>query len=442
MPSLPNWPAATDELIRHLQALIRLDTTNPPGNEIVAAEYIAGVLRAEGIEPVVLESAPGRGNVVARLKGRGDAPPLLLFSHTDVVGVEPQFWTHPPFGGEIYGGYLYGRGAVDMKGTVAMQLVTFLLLKRCGESLARDVIFAATADEEHLGSYGIAWIARHYPDLIRAEYGLSEIGGYPVYVKGRRVFLLQAAEKGTVWLKARAKGKPGHASMPHDDNAVAHLSRAVERIARRGLPFHLTAAASGFLDGFAEVAGPGVRLLKNPFLERLALRRAIPDESQRIAVYATLHNTATPTGLQAGIKHNVIPSQAEALIDGRTLPGFTTGMFLEELRPVLGKGIEIEVLQESPPLEARLDTPLYAAMVAGLRRHAPDAVVVPYMMSGATDAKCVAPLGIQTYGFSPLDLRPGDDIRSWFHSHDERVPLEGLAWGLPVFYEVVRDFCR
>src|SRR5574337_716820 len=236
MPDL-NWPSLTDETVRHLQALLRLDTTNPPGNELLAAEYLAGVLTAEGIEPLVLASAPGRGNVVARLKGTGEKPPLLLYSHTDVVPAEPAHWSHPPFAGEIADGYVWGRGAVDMKGTVAQQLLVLLLLKRQKVPLQRDVIFAATADEEIGGvdGFGVSWLVRHHPDLLRAGFGLTEVGGYNREVYGRQVYMIQVAEKGTCWLKVRAKGRPGHASLPSHDNAVAHLARAVDRLAMRGL---------------------------------------------------------------------------------------------------------------------------------------------------------------------------------------------------------------
>ena len=257
MSITPNWPEAAAETIRHLKALLRLDTTNPPGNEIIAAEYLAGVLRAEGFEPIVLESAPGRGNMIVRLKGSGEAPPLLLYSHTDVVPAEAVHWTHPPFAAEDADGYVYGRGAADMKDTVAEQLMVMLLLKRSGVPLRRDVIFAATADEEIGGQngYGVSWLARHHLDLIRAEFGLSEIGGYNLNYAGKQVYLIQVAEKGVCWLKVRATGKPGHGSIPHDDNAVLHLARALNRLAGEGLPYHLTDPAAGFLDAVAKAVG-------------------------------------------------------------------------------------------------------------------------------------------------------------------------------------------
>jgi acetylornithine deacetylase/succinyl-diaminopimelate desuccinylase-like protein len=446
----PNWPEVSAETIRHLKALLRLDTTNPPGNEILAAEYLAGVLTEAGFEPLVLESAPGRGNVIARLKGTGEAPPLLLYSHTDVVPAEAVHWTHPPFAAEEADGYVWGRGAADMKDTVAEQLMVMLLLKRCGVPLKRDVIFAATADEEIGGQdgYGVSWLVKHHTDLLRAEFGLSEIGGYNLSYAGKQVYLIQVAEKGTCWLKVRVTGKPGHGSIPHDDNAVLHLARALNRLAVEGLPYHLTGAAAGFLEAVGRALGgspmgPLLRSLNNPVDAERAFQVELEGHELGPMLYAMLHNTATPTGLKAGVKTNVIPSVAEATLDGRILPGFDTEQFLAELRPVLGEHFEYEIEMASPPLEARHDTALFGVMAQALRRNDPSAqAVVPYMMSGATDAKYLAPLGIPTYGFAPLKLPPDMKLMEMFHAHDERVPIEGLAWGVRVLYEVVEEYCR
>lgn len=442
-----NWPSITDETIRHLQALLRLDTTNPPGHELLAAECLAGVLAAEGIAPLVLESAPGRGNVIARLKGTGEKPPLLLYGHTDVVPAEPEHWSHPPFAGEIADGYVWGRGAVDMKGTVAQQLLVFLLLKRQGVSLKRDVIFAATADEEIGGvdGYGISWLVRHHPDLLRAEFGLTEAGGYNREINGRPVYVVQVAEKGTCWLKVRAKGRPGHASMPHHDNAVVHLARAVDRLATRGLPHHLCSAAAGFLDAASEAVGgdfgAALQSLKSPEGAAQLFAGELKHHELYPFLFAMLHNTAAPTGLRAGLQTNVIPSVAEATIDGRTLPGFDPESFLAEVRAVVGDGFEYEVINASPPLQTRHDTPLFALMSEILKRYDPETHVVPNMMVGATDAKYLARLGVPSYGFAPIQLPSGLDFDSLFHAHDERAPIAGLGWGARVLYDVVREYC-
>ncbi len=437
----------TAETVRHLQALLRLETVNPPGRELLAADYLAGVLQAEGLDPVVLESAPGRGNVIARLKGSGEAPPLLLYGHTDVVAAEAARWTHPPFGGEEHAGFIWGRGALDMKGSVAQQLVALLTLKRQGVRLKRDVIFAATADEEVGGpdGKGLLWLVRHHPDLIRAEFGLTELGGYNMDFAGASVYPIQVAEKGTVWLKVRAHGRPAHASQPHTDNSVVRLARAVADLGRHGLGYRLTEAAAGMLTALAAAAGGELgHLLGELAAPRFAddiLAGAFHDHPLRPMLTAITHNTATPTGLTAGYQTNVIPATAEAVIDGRNLPGTSTEAFLAELRMVMGADLEYEVTLESPPLETSQHTPLYGLLARTLQRHAPGAAVVPYMMTGATDAKYLALLGVPSYGFAPIQLPAGFDFMSLMHSHDERAPIAGLGWGTQVLYDAVAEYC-
>lgn len=441
-----SWNAARDQVVHHLQNLVRIKSINPPGNEIGVANYLAEVLRGEGYDPVVIESAPGRGNVVARYRGDGSLPPLLLFGHTDVVPVEPEHWTHDPFGGELVDGYVWGRGALDMKGMVAMELVTMLLLKRQAVPLMRDVIFAATADEEDMGKYGISWLVQNQPDLVRAEYGLSEFGGYPLYLDGRRFYPCQVAEKGVCWLRARVHGQPGHGSQPHADNAVVKLSRALARMGSQRLPLHVTPVVREFIETIAETIGGArglaLRGLLNPLTHNAVLDQlTATDEELGNNLHAMLHNTVSPTGLRAGQRPNVIPSEAEAVLDGRVLPGFSSQEFMAEVSAVLGPEVELEIIQESRPLEMPSNTPLFEAMRAGLCRHDPEAIVLPYMLLGATDAKFTAKLGITSYGFSPLRLPPDLQFMRLAHGHDERVPVDALGFGVQVLYEVVRDFC-
>ncbi len=443
----PNWSLAAEEVVRHLQALIRLNTTNPPGNELLAADHLARVLREEDIEPTVLESTPGRGNVVARLKGSGELPPLLLYGHIDVVPAEPEHWRYPPFSGEVAEGCVWGRGALDMKGTVAQQLTTFLLLKRLGLPLKRDVIFAATADEEVGGdnSFGIAWLVKHHPDLLRAEFGVTELGGYNAEFGGKVLFPIQVAEKGVIWFKVRAKGRTGHASAPQDDNAIVHLARAIDRLATNGMPYHLCSAADGFLEaastGLGGSFGEVLSQLRSPQKAESVLKTVLHDHELKPTFNAMLHNTATPTVLNAGYKTNVTPGIAEVTMDGRNLPGFDTDRFMAELKEVMGVNLEYEVELEAPPIETPHDTPLYKLMADTLRHYEPGAIVVPNMMSGATDAKYLAPLGVPTYGFSPLKLPAGFEYMNLFHAHNERVPVEALTWGLRVFYDVISEYC-
>ncbi len=440
-----DWQEVTEEAVRYLQALLRINTTNPPGNEKAAADYLAEILSTEGYEPIVLESAPGRGNVVARYRGSGESPPLLLLSHLDVVPVEPAYWEHDPFGGEIVDGMIWGRGALDMKSIVVMQLMTMLLLARGKVPLARDVIFAATADEEMGGKYGAGFLVNHHLDLIRAEHALSEFGGFPIELGRRRIYLCQVAEKGICWVRMRAQGKPGHGSTPHRDNAVVKLAEGVARLGRADLPFHRTEAVAEMFQGMARglggVRGTALRLLLNPFLSSIVLDLLIRDPRLSGYFRALLHNTVSPTVLRAGGKTNVIPSQAEAELDGRLLPGQDLEQFLAEVRAVVGPGFEFEPIEVAPPVETTSRTPLFEAMAKGLRRHDPGAAVVPMMMVGGTDAKHLARAGIPCYGFSPMRLPPDMDFLRMAHGHNERIPVDALAFGVQVLYEVVTDFC-
>ena len=450
----PTAPTLIDETVQLLQGLIRLDTSNPPGNESLAANYVANILHQNGIEPTVIEMFPGRGNVVARIKGNGAAAPLLLYSHTDVVPVERDKWTMNPFGGEIKDGYVYGRGALDMKGIGAVQLAVFLAIARTvramhASPLQRDIIFAMTADEETDTNQGIGPLTDAYPDLLRAEYALSEFGGFSMYVGNKCFYPIQTAEKGTAWMRMIARGKPGHASVPHDENAVVYLARAVDKIGRAKLPMHMTPTAQNFISGLADglggAQGAALRALASSGMNEFALDAVLRDSGLIAELRAITHNTVSPTGLKAGMKTNVIPSEATAILDCRTLPGFDGEKMIEELEAALGddaRHVTFELDSESPPAEFDFNTPLYKFMSYKLKQHDPAAIPVPMMMTGATDAKHLIKLGTKCYGFSPMKFRPGDRFADLVHGHDERVAIESLAWGAQVLYEVVEEFCR
>ncbi len=287
---------------------------------------------------------------------------------------------------------------------------------------------------------------KHHPELLRAEFGLSEVGGYNLNLGGQSIYLIQVAEKGACWLKVRAKGRPGHGSLPHDDNAVAHLVQSLNRLLSQGLPYHLPDATATFLDAAARAAaatpmGDVLQRLKSPETAARVFAHDLRGHELHPFLYAMLHNTATPTGLSAGYKTNVIPSGAEATIDGRTLPGYDTESFLAELRPVLGEHLEYEVLLETPPLQVSHETSLYDLMADSIRAHDPKAMVVPYILSAAIDAKYLAPIGVPTYGFAPMRLPPDMRLMEMFHAHDERAPIAGLGWGVQVLYDVVRRYC-
>jgi acetylornithine deacetylase/succinyl-diaminopimelate desuccinylase-like protein len=437
-----NWNAIRDETTRYLQDLIRIDTTNPPGNETQAAEYLAGVFKREGIEPTVLESQPGRGNIVARLKGDGRAAPLILMAHLDVVPAEADQWTHPPFGAKIADGFLWGRGALDTKDLAAMELMVMLMLKRENKKLARDIIFMANADEEVGGHLGAGWMVKQHPDLIRAEYAINEGGGFGLDILGQRFFTCQVAEKGTARFVMRTRGRPGHGSQPHPDNAVLKLADAIQKIGAAEFSLHVTATVRLFIESVVAKLGKPYEVDLLALLDAkkysAAIKRLPLDDSLRSMFYAMLHNTVTPTMLNAGTKVNVIPSAAEARCDARVLPGQTSSDLLRELRAVIGTEVEVEFLDDAPALESDYRTPLFDTIVRVMARHEPNAPVLPYLVVGATDARHVTKLGTKAYGFSPMFAPTAELDR--VHGHDERISIDNLLFGTRVLYEVVSEF--
>ena len=441
---MTHWDEATigAEATANLQGLLRFDTTNPPGNESGAIQYLADILKRDGIESTILESAPGRANLVARLKGDGSQKPFLLMGHVDVVPVEPDKWTHPPFGAEIHDDYIYARGALDMKGVVAVELMVFMLLKRMGTPLKRDVIFMANADEETGGAQGAKWMVDNHPELIRAEYGLNEGGGNATTIEGKPFFSCQTGEKGNSRFLIRTRGTPGHASQPHRDNAILHLADALVLLGEARLPMHVTATGRAYVEGIARHLGPEgeewLGLLDQKTFWSTLENLPVEYGTQRMLI-AMFHNTAVPTILKAGAKTNVIPSVAEAQIDSRKLPGATNESFLQELRTALPESVEIEFQGDMPGIEAQPDSPLFDKIQAVMSRHMPGCVVLPYLVVGGTDARYQTKLGTQVYGFCPSIAEPTEGDR--VHAHNERIHVKDLLFGVKAMYEIVSEFC-
>jgi len=434
-----------DHAVGLCQRLLRIDTSNPPGNERQAAELCADELASAGLEPRLLEGVPGRSNVVARLRGSGELPPLLLTGHLDVVGADPAAWRHPPFGGEIVDGYLWGRGAIDMKNMVAMSVALLCRLARSEAPLRRDVIFAAVADEETGSAHGSRWLCDTHPELVRAEYAIGEVGGFNIFLGSKRFITVGVAEKGYCWLRARVRGEPGHGSMPRADSAPLRLAQALTRLGRKGLPRHRTEVVDAFLQAIVRAQPSALQPLLSGVVATGALPRLvglIPDPSIARAMATMFANTAAPTVLRAGQKTNVIPAVAEAEIDGRTLPGQSDEDLLRELRRVLGPGVELEVIRSAPPVQTSpVQSELFDIITSVLARRQPDAAVVPYLVPGFTDAKAFSRLGARWYGFSPVRLPREVRFADLYHGTDERIPVEGLAWGTSVLAEVVTRFC-
>ena len=441
-----DWSHVRDEVTGYLQDLIRIDTTNPPGNEALAADYIARILEREGYRTIQTESAPGRGNVTTRLAG-GSQEPLLLLGHTDVVAADARHWTHPPFSGDLADACIWGRGALDMKNMVAAELMVMLLLQRTGARPDRDVIFAATADEEAgKGDHGPGWLLDHHPEQIEAPVILTEGGGHDVVIGAGRFTTCQVGQKGICRMKATARGRPGHGSVPHDDSAILRLCAALAPLQTAELPLHPSATMRAFLAGVAagqpESLAADLRAVLVPEQSDAALRRLPIDADTRAQWRSLLRNTASVTLLQAGSKINVIPGEAVAWIDGRLAPGATQESFLAELRQVVGHDLDFEIDQYSPPLEARAEGGLYDVIVAVMQRHDPAAPVVPSLSTGGTDAKHIVPRrpGTQVYGFMPYRQQPGLEEMQLIHGHDERTSVDELLFATRVLYDVVINY--
>jgi acetylornithine deacetylase/succinyl-diaminopimelate desuccinylase-like protein len=407
------------------------------------------VLSAGGIKAEVVETVPGRGSCFARLRatGRSTKPPLILLSHIDVVPVDAESWSRDPFGGELIDGEVWGRGAVDMKDMVAMELGVMLALRRSGAELRRDVILAAVADEEAGGALGARDLVGSRPDWFTdadgrpAAAALNEVGGYSMTLGGRRFYAVQVAEKGIVWTRLGTTGTPGHGSMPHDANAAVRLAGAVATIAEgeASRPMRVIPVVRGFLEalGLGEVADLAG---SDASAASAALAREVPDPVLRRSLEAMLRDTVTATVLRAGKKVNVIPGSGEAEIDVRTLPGTDQAALLDELRRLVGDTATVEAIVSLPAVEWPDDAEIVGLMHEALQRADPEAASVPMMITPGTDAKALAELGIPCYGFAPLRLEPDVPFLSLFHGHDERVPVSAIAFGLPVLAEVVSRY--
>jgi acetylornithine deacetylase/succinyl-diaminopimelate desuccinylase-like protein len=443
-----DWQAVETEVTGYLQDLLRFDTTNPPGNEILCAEYIAGVLKREGLDANVTASEPGRGNVTALLQG-GDQPTLMLLGHTDVVAAEPNKWSRDPFCGDLYDGCVWGRGALDMKNMVAVELMVFLLLKREGITLNRNVIYAATADEEAgKGMHGIGWLIENHSEQVDARYVITEGGGADFSVNGKRFFTCQTGQKGIFRFRLIAKGDPGHASIPHANNAIVKLGRALDAIAQADWPVHVSPTLKAFFDAIATTQDDETATLlhqvSDPTQAKAVLDMLPFVASTRAELGALLCNTTSPTMLSAGSKINVIPTEATAWIDGRLVPGQTGEIFLADIRRVVGDEIDIVVDQYTPPLEMEIESPLYQTIVSVMAEHEPNALVVPSLMTGGTDAKHICPRkpDTQVYGFMPYCQIPGQTEAELIHGHDERTSVENLVFATKILYDVVCRFCE
>jgi acetylornithine deacetylase/succinyl-diaminopimelate desuccinylase-like protein len=434
-----------DDAITYLQALIRLDTTSPPGNERIATDYIAGVLASEGIESTVVESAPTRANLVARLKAvNPSGRPVMLMGHTDVVAVERDKWDHDPFGGEIIDDFMWGRGTLDMKNQVAGQLAAFLALKRANLPLTRDVIFAAFADEEVSGTLGAGWVYEHHRDLIDAEYALNEGGGGQVEMGGARFYTCGAGEKGQSILNVTFRGNPGHASTPIPDTAIEKLGIALEKLRAWQPETTITAPVRAMLEGIGEVLGGNanaeikrILALDSPTWDDFA---NLPlSDRDRTRLYAITHHTAVPTLLVGGQRINVIPSEVTLGIDCRLLPGTTPEEWRQTICDVIGGIGEVELVNRNAGIASDPDSPFFEAITSTFTDLVPDAHLVPNLIGGRTDAAWFP--DIKVYGFYPmLPVDRDGAYEGTVHGHNERIHIDDVRFGARFAYDLIAAF--
>ena len=424
-----------------LRDLIRFDTTNPPGNERACIAYIEGLLGAAGIESTIRARDPERPNLIARLPGRGAAAPLLLHGHVDVVTTARQSWTRPPFAAEEHDGFIWGRGAIDMKGGVAMMLAALLRAHAEGAEPAGDIVFCALADEENMSPFGADWLVREHPGLFDGvRHAIGEFGGFTMHAGGRRFYPIQVAEKQICTVRATLRGAPGHGSMPVRGGAMAKLGRVLERLDRRRLPVHVTPVTRQMIETMAgELGGrqgAALRLLLRPRLTDRVLDRM--GERARV-LDPILHNTVSATVVRASDKFNVIPAAAEVMLDGRLLPGFDPRDLCDELRAPAGDDVELEVVKHDPG-PAEPDLALYGMLGAILEEADPGSKAVPLLMPGVSDGRFFSRLGIQTYGFTPMRLPADFSFWSGVHGADERIPVEAVEFGTRAIGEALRRY--
>lgn len=440
-----------EEITSLLSDLLRIDTTNPPGNETEAAKYLAKNLEKEGFKCELFESAPGRGNVITRLRGTGSKPSLLLLSHLDVVAANPKEWSVDPFSGLVKDGFVWGRGALDMKSMTAMETVVLKLLKRNRVKLKGDVVLAATADEEKGGEEGVGWLVRNYPEKIRADYVINEGGGLAIPVAGKNIYTIQTVEKGIYWFKVKAKGKPGHGSVPGAaDNAILRMIKVVDILGNYRAKINIVPTVKQFLTEVAK---------ENPMIQQaVTMILQNPDKSDQIVdmlshidkplaeeIRAKLRMTIAPTVIHGGVKENIIPSECEAIFDCRILPGQTPtdamNIVKDLLKDVEMEKLDFETIQANEPSESTANTPLYELIVNTLKEFEPDCAVAPILLTGGTDSRFFRRMGSICYGFQPLraDMPYGEMLKT-VHGIDERISTANLVFGTSVLYNIVERF--
>ena len=427
--------------VEMLQRLIRFDTTNPPGNERECVAYISNLLTEAGCDFTVVGSSPDRPNLIARLKGQGTAPPLLLYGHVDVVTTADQTWQHPPFEGRLVDGYVWGRGALDMKSGIVMMLSAFLKAKTEGVHLPGDVILALVSDEEGGGDAGAKYLVENQAELFQGvRYAIGEFGGFSYEIGRQRFYPIMVAEKQICHLRATLRGPGGHGSMPHRDGAVGRMASFLRRLEQRRLPVHVTPVTRSMVETISsKLAWPQgmvFRQLLKPQMTNTVLG-LMGDKGASFE--PLLRNTANPTVIRAGEQINVAPSKVEVDLDGRLLPGYSPEDLISELVAISGGELELEVIRHDPgPSEP--DMALFETLKDILRSVDSDGEPVPILLPGATDARFFSRLGIQTYGYLPMRLPPDLEFSRLIHGPDESIPVDAITFGTEAIFQLMHRF--
>ena len=424
-----------------LQFLIRFNTTNPPGNERECVLFINDILKNAGIETKILARTPERPNLIAKIKGKGNKEPFLLYGHVDVVTTENQKWDYPPFEGKIVDGYVWGRGALDMKGGVSMMLSAFLKIKAENIKPQGDIIITIVPDEEAGGDFGAKWLVENHKELFKGvRYAIGEFGGFTLTIGGKRFYPIQISEKQISWIKAKFRGPGGHASMPVKGGAMAKLSRFLKIIDEKELPVHITEPARLMIGSMADALGG----MKGFMLRRL-LNPSFTDKILNILgengsfFKPLLHNTVSPTILHGSDKINVIPPEVSVELDGRILPGFKPDDLIKEIKEIVGEDIEIEVIRydEGP---SKPDMGLFKTLSYILKEFDPEGIPIPLLLGGVTDGRFFSKLGIQTYGFLPMQLPEDFNFAKTIHSANERIPVRALEFGRDAIFKLLKEY--
>jgi acetylornithine deacetylase/succinyl-diaminopimelate desuccinylase-like protein len=429
------------EPVELTRELIRFDTTNPPGSEAACIDHVRGLLEAAGVESELYAKDPSRPNLVARLGGNGAGAPLLLYGHVDVVPTAGQHWSHPPFTAELVDGVVWGRGALDMKSGVAMMITAFLRAQIEGAAPPGGLVLAVLSDEEHGGDFGAKFLAHEHPEaLAEVRHAFGEVGGFTTHVAGRRFYPIQVAEKQMCQVKATVRGPGGHAARPTRGGTMARLARMLQQLERRRTPVHVTPVARAMIEaiatGLPRARGLVLRRLLHPSTCDATLRLLGPTGSRLEGI---LRNTVNATIVRGGTALNVIPSEIEVELDCRLLPGFGPDEMLAELRRVVGGEIELDVVRhDAGPAEA--DLSLFDMLAGVLRELDADGTPVPMLLPAVTDARHLSPLGIQTYGFLPLQLPPDFPIDRLAHAADERVPADAVRFGAEAVWRAIQRY--